>query len=105
MDKVTIVCISDTHSQNLTTKWEWPRGDILIHAGDMTAKGSHEALRKVGRELLQLPYRYRIVIAGNHARAFWERGNKKYIEQAWELLPGIIVCQHEALTLEGMKFY
>lgn len=100
-----IVCISDTHSQNLLTKWTWPEGDVLVHAGDMTSRGSHDDLRKIGREMLQLPYRYRIVVPGNHDRAFWERESRKFLLQAWELLPGIIVLQDQIVGIDGVNFY
>lgn len=98
-----VVCISDTHSQNLTTKWSWPDGDILLHAGDLTAKGSLESIKKVCRELSQLPYRYKVVIAGNHDRAFWE-GKIGYTD-AWKLLPGIIVLEDESVELLGLRIY
>lgn len=34
--KTRIVCISDTHNCNV----KLPPGDVLIHAGDLTNKGS-----------------------------------------------------------------
>jgi Icc-related predicted phosphoesterase len=100
-----IVCISDTHSQNLLTKWDWPEGDVLVHAGDLTSKGHHEHIKKIGREMLQLPYRWRLVVAGNHDRAFWEASSKHYTSQAWSMLPGITVLEDEAITIRGVKFY
>src|SRR5690242_12983960 len=100
-----IVCISDTHSQNLLTKWEWPKGDVLIHAGDLTSKGHPDHVKKIGREMLQLPYRWRICVPGNHDRSFWEKDSKHYTKNVWSLLPGIIVLQGESVTIDGVTFY
>src|SRR6266702_3788224 len=98
-----ICCISDTHSQNLTTKWEWPQADILVHAGDMSAKGSPDSLKQVARQIHQLPYRYKVVVGGNHDRAFWEKG--KYNLEVWKYFPGIIVLEDECVKLLGLKIY
>lgn len=65
-----IVLISDTHENNLLTKWDIPHGDILIHAGDATARGKPESLGKFGREMLQLPFRFKVYVPGNHDRLF-----------------------------------
>lgn len=99
---IRVVCASDTHGQNLITKWDWPEGNILVHAGDLTARGSPESLKKVGRELSQLPYRYKVVIAGNHDRAFYEGSG---YTDAWKYLPGIIVLEDESVELMGLRIY
>jgi 3',5'-cyclic AMP phosphodiesterase CpdA len=51
--KTRIVLVSDTHNQTPSL----PRGDVLVHAGDLTNQGSHAELVKtvkwlerVGRE-------------------------------------------------------
>jgi Icc-related predicted phosphoesterase len=89
-----IVFASDTHSQNLITKWEWPDGDILIHAGDFTARGSIESIKKVGRELNSLPYRYKILVPGNHDRLEGDPG-------AWRYLQGSILLRDESINING----
>lgn len=35
--RTRFVCISDTHNRNIAL----PKGDVLIHAGDMTNNGSY----------------------------------------------------------------
>lgn len=100
-----IVCASDTHSENLKTKWEWPEGDVLIIAGDLTSKGHHDHVKKKAREMLDLPYRWRIVVPGNHDKCFWETSNDKYLKSVWELMPGIIILQNEGVTIGGLNFY
>lgn len=95
-----IVCISDTHSQNLNTKWTIPYGDILIHSGDISARGNPEQLRKAGRELASLPHRFKLYTPGNHDREFFFNP-----ETAWQLLPGIIVLLDEEVRLLGLNIY
>ncbi|KAK3940833.1 Metallo-dependent phosphatase-like protein [Diplogelasinospora grovesii] len=61
--RTRIVCISDTH--NCTVKL--PKGDVLIHAGDLTNQGSYsEKLSKSIQWLEKANFEAKIVIAGNH---------------------------------------
>lgn len=59
---ISVVCISDTH----TTQPDVPDGDILLHAGDLTNRGSFEELQAQLDWLKSLPHRHKVVIAGNH---------------------------------------
>ncbi|KAK4456873.1 Metallo-dependent phosphatase-like protein [Cladorrhinum samala] len=60
--RTRIVCISDTH--NSTPKL--PKGDVLIHAGDLTNTGSYSELSKAIQWLEKADFERKIVIAGNH---------------------------------------
>ncbi|ORY14858.1 Metallo-dependent phosphatase-like protein [Clohesyomyces aquaticus] len=60
--RTRIVCISDTHNQ--TPKL--PKGDVLIHAGDLTNQGSYTELKKTVEWLEKAEFEAKIVIAGNH---------------------------------------
>ncbi|PTB63486.1 Metallo-dependent phosphatase [Trichoderma citrinoviride] len=60
--KTRIVCISDTH--NCTVKL--PPGDVLIHAGDLTNKGSISELSRAVKWLEEADFEAKIVVAGNH---------------------------------------
>ncbi|KAK3349851.1 Metallo-dependent phosphatase-like protein [Lasiosphaeria hispida] len=61
-NKVSIVCISDTHN----SQPRLPDGDVLIHAGDLTQIGSFEEIQATLDWLQSQPHRHKIVIAGNH---------------------------------------
>jgi len=63
-DVVKIVCISDTHDHVL----ELPSGDLLLHAGDFSNKGSYEEIQKQLDWLNEQPHEHKVVIAGNHDR-------------------------------------
>ncbi|KAF2738742.1 Metallo-dependent phosphatase [Polyplosphaeria fusca] len=60
--KTRIVCISDTHNQ--TPKL--PKGDVLIHAGDLTNQGSFSELKKTVEWIEKAEFEAKIVVAGNH---------------------------------------
>ncbi|KAK4189106.1 Metallo-dependent phosphatase-like protein [Podospora australis] len=60
--RTRIVCISDTH--NSTVKL--PKGDVLIHAGDLTNQGSYSELFRTIQWLEKADFEAKIVIAGNH---------------------------------------
>jgi len=60
--KTRIVCVSDTHN----TTPPLPKGDVLIHAGDLTNQGSLSELQRAIAWIEKAPYEAKIVIAGNH---------------------------------------
>lgn len=47
-----------------------PDGDVLVHAGDLTKRGSLEEIAAAGDWLRSLPHPRKVVIAGNHDFAF-----------------------------------
>jgi Icc-related predicted phosphoesterase len=63
-----VVCISDTHGMH--DRVRVPNGDLLIHAGDFTARGAARDVDSFNSWLGALPHKERIVIAGNHDRIF-----------------------------------
>ncbi|KAI0471960.1 calcineurin-like phosphoesterase [Xylariaceae sp. FL0804] len=61
--RTRFVCISDTH--NCTVKL--PRGDVLVHCGDLTNQGGRAELSKQVRWLESAAdFECRLVVAGNH---------------------------------------
>lgn len=75
-----LVCISDTHSRQ---DFQLPDGDILIHAGDLTRRGSHAELERVLSWLKSLTnFRWKIIIAGNHDvtldQTFYEKSWRRF---------------------------
>ncbi|KAI0199521.1 calcineurin-like phosphoesterase [Astrocystis sublimbata] len=60
--RTRIVCISDTH--NCTVKL--PKGDVLIHGGDLTNQGSLTELSKQVAWLEAADFECKIVVGGNH---------------------------------------
>ncbi|KAI0490984.1 Metallo-dependent phosphatase-like protein [Xylaria cf. heliscus] len=60
--RTRFVCVSDTH--NCTVRL--PKGDVLIHCGDLTNQGSFGELSKQVQWLEQADFECKIVVAGNH---------------------------------------
>ncbi|KAA8898914.1 Metallo-dependent phosphatase-like protein [Sphaerosporella brunnea] len=64
--KLRLVCISDTHQHTPYL----PRGDILLHAGDLSNDGSVRSLGNALSWLSSQPHPHKLFIAGNHDLAF-----------------------------------
>jgi len=99
MNSLTIVCLSDTHSQH--DQFMIPDGDILIHAGDFTNHGGLSEVRRFNLFLETLPHRHKIVIAGNHELGF-DKPSKPAIEG---LLSHAIYLQDRLIEIEGINIY
>ena len=63
-----IVCLSDTHNRHLDI--EVPEGDLVVHAGDATARGTQAEIEAFVTWFDRLPHRHKVVIAGNHDWGF-----------------------------------
>jgi Icc-related predicted phosphoesterase len=61
---VKVVAISDTH--NHLGSISVPDGDILVHAGDATVRGSESEWAIFNEALGNLPHKHKFVIPGNH---------------------------------------
>lgn len=91
-----IVCISDTH--NGIARTPVPDGDVLLHAGDLTDRGTMVEVAEELSRLGRLPHRYKALVAGNHdfflercpalAAAFFPAG-VTYLRDSWASLGGL----------------
>jgi Icc-related predicted phosphoesterase len=59
-----IVAISDTHERH--DGLVVPDGDVLVHAGDFTGRGTFPAIAKFADWMRALSHAHKVVIAGNH---------------------------------------
>ena len=93
-----LVALADTHGAHdgLTV----PDGDVLIHAGDLTERGTLPQLERVADWLRSLPHRHKVLIAGNHD--FWLQGNRG---GARDLFHGLTYLEDEETVIEGRRFY
>jgi predicted phosphodiesterase len=96
---VRLVCLSDTH--NLHDRLSVPDGDVLVHAGDFSARGAEREVAAFGAFLARLPHRHKVVVAGNHDFLFQTKPAR-----ARELLGDVIYLEDAAarvgeLTLWG----
>jgi Icc-related predicted phosphoesterase len=100
MSKIRLVCISDTHNQ--LDKVNIPAGDILLHAGDLTGKGTIPEVQKELYQLSLLNFSHKLTIAGNHDFLF-----EKQPALAKQLCEdnGIIYIHEKEIIINGVKFY
>jgi predicted phosphohydrolase len=95
---VRLVLLSDTHG--LHSEIDVPEGDILVHAGDFTIRGSVDEVRRFNRFLERLPHPSKVVIAGNHEHCFEKEGRL-----ARSLITSATYLEDEATTVAGIRFY
>ena len=60
-----ILHISDTHGVHRRLR-DLPEADILVHSGDFTMSGSEAETLDFLEWLCDLPYRHKVLVAGNH---------------------------------------
>jgi len=95
-----LVAISDTHGQHRDVKL--PKGDMIIHAGDLTRGGQKNESIDFLRWFGDLDFTYKIFIAGNHD-FFFENESQQEIDA---LIPAdIIYLNDSGVSIEGLKIW
>lgn len=93
-----LVCVSDTHGYH--DAMHVPDGDVLIHAGDLTKRGTLEEVRAAGEWLTKLPHKHKLVVAGNHDFLF-----ERDPAAARALFTHATYLEDEAVEIDGVRFY
>ncbi|KAH6953135.1 Metallo-dependent phosphatase-like protein [Fusarium avenaceum] len=107
--RTRIVCISDTHNCQV----KLPKGDVVIHAGDLTNQGTHAELTKTVTWLEKQDFEAKIVIAGNHDLTldrefyaehglYFHNNNPQSHDECLRLFtasPSITYLSHESTTI------
>lgn len=96
-----VVCISDTHLRHQRSNIVVPDGDLLIHAGDATFRGSKREILAFNEWFAALPHKHKIFVAGNHDWSF-EKANQLARNC---LAPHITYLQDSEVTIEGVRIY
>lgn len=93
------VCLSDTHG--LHGQLEIPEGDVLVHAGDMTRKGTLSQMEEFLGWFAAQPHSHKILVAGNHDFPFQERRS-----EAQKLVPpGVTYLEDAGCTVGGLQVW
>lgn len=94
------VAISDTHGQH--SKLSLPDGDVIIHAGDISGRGTEQQVRDFLEWFSGLNYEYKIFIAGNHD-FFFERASPDVVKS---MIPSNVIYLNDFGTaIEGIKIW
>lgn len=71
MRRTRFVCLSDTHNASPNGSFRLPKGDVLIHAGDLTNQGSISEIQKAIQWIEEADFEVKIVIAGKQSLVLW----------------------------------
>lgn len=94
-----IIAISDTHNRH--DKLTIPEGDILLHAGDISQKGSEREVLDFINWFAAQPHPHKIFIAGNHDH-FVEKAPYDFRQ----LLPDTVTyLENESTEVMGLKIW
>lgn len=98
MASTRIVCLSDTHS--LHDELVVPDGDILLHAGDFTRRGTPPEIERFAQFLARMPHAHKVIVAGNHD--FLLQSDR---DMASELLGDVTYLQDAGATIAGLRIW
>lgn len=94
-----LVCISDTHGHTPEIR----DGDVLVHAGDISSRGTQQEVVEALHWMKSLPHKIKILTPGNHDFFF-----EQFPEESRELckVNGIILLMDELYTHpSGLRFW
>jgi Icc-related predicted phosphoesterase len=106
----TLVFISDTHTKHYEIDSQLKEihqnhpDAILVHAGDISYRGRVWEVEEFIEWYASLPFKNKIMIAGNHDFLF-EAEPDKYKEIIDRLGQDIIYLEDSGIELEGLKFW
>ena len=94
------VAISDTHGQHASLSL--PEADAIIHAGDISKRGTEQQIKEFLEWFASLNYRYKVPIAGNHD-FFLEKISDKQLD---DLIPkNVIYLNDSGIEIEGIRIW
>ncbi|HWJ28549.1 MAG TPA: metallophosphatase domain-containing protein [Flavisolibacter sp.] len=94
------VVISDTHCRHQNLRL--PKGDVLLHAGDVSYKGKKAEVLDFLNWFWAQPFMHKIFIAGNHDFFF----EKEKPDEINELIPeGVIYLNDSGTQINGLQIW
>jgi len=108
-----IVSVSDTHTYG--RRVPVPDGDLLVHAGDLTFRGTESEVERELDWLGSLPHERKIFVAGNHDWFFdpqmpqdfhgYPLRRSRPVEALLADYPNIVYLQDSGCEFEGWKIW
>lgn len=100
MKNFSICIISDTHNKHMCLG-QLPVADMIICCGDFTSIGHAHEIQNFMRWYSRLPFKYKLIIAGNHDWLF-----ETHRLLALEKIPeNVIYLEDSGVEIEGIKFW
>ncbi|CAG0883245.1 unnamed protein product [Cyprideis torosa] len=108
--KLSFVVLADTHGQEDYLRYPIPPADVLLHAGDFSHHGTLAELKKFNDWIGRLPHRFKVVIAGNHDVALYDRDDlmpydKCAPEKARASLTNCVYLEDSGCEILGVKIW
>jgi len=99
-DSVRVVCLSDSHS--LHQRVVVPPGDILIHCGDFTNKGTEAEIQAFAGWIGDLPHPIKLLIHGNHEAGPFSKWDPR---KAAVLIPQATFVNNALVQCKGLSIF
>ena len=93
-----IILISDTHGNH---NFIVPKGDVLIHAGDVSLRGTKSEVDEFIKWFQSQPHKHKIFIAGNHD-FYFEEALKNKLKLDY---PNLIYLNDSGCEIDGINFW
>lgn len=93
-----LVLLSDTHGRH--KKLNIPDGDVLVHCGDFSHRGSLAETEAFGRWFAAQPHPFKVLVPGNHDAATENPVARNLLRSL-----GIEVLVDSGATIGGKRFY
>lgn len=90
--------ISDTHNRHNELTY-LPDADVIIHCGDFTEQGTEEEVLNFLNWFIELPYKHKIFITGNHDLCLWDA------EGIEDLPENVHFLQDRGCEIEEINFF
>jgi len=97
---LNLVLISDTHG--LHDQLQLPPGDVILHAGDISSRGTEKEIMKFLDWFGNLDYQHKVFIAGNHD-FFFENNTPEEIAKI--IPPNITYLNDSGTEIAGVKIW
>jgi len=94
------IFISDTHGKH--ERLELPEGDIILHAGDVSKRGTEDEIDSFLAWFDGLYYKHKVFIAGNHD-FYFEQASKEEIKN--KIPEGIHYLDDSGIEIEGVHIW
>jgi|LULS01.1.fsa_nt_gb Icc-related predicted phosphoesterase len=94
-----IIVVSDNHSDY---SFETPEGDLLIHAGDFSYRGTVSEIITFANWLSEQPHKHKLFIWGNHELV---EADESHYRNLIEERSGAICLHNREYEIDGLKFF
>jgi Icc-related predicted phosphoesterase len=94
------VAMADTHGHHRDLSV--PDADVLIHAGDLTGRGTRGQLEEALAWLKALPHRHKVLVGGNHDFLFED---EPQLAEGLATEAGVIYLRDSEVTVAGVRIW